>query len=496
MDSILPHLEPQISLPLIKILKPVNRDQTQQEEELRLRLLSRTCMFDQMRQENIPEDLFSEIEERSNKQFSHLTSKYPKILKMIDNKRISSINKEFVKEKSYLKDLHFSIENFTLLMRISRGLSDRGQLKKSLVLLHLLEVVFEDQILDKLTFYWAKVVAYLSLVLQKGTTSLGSRLNGSKKRFKKDFALLWAQIKQQNAAVSEFDVEGKKRITNLKITFLRLQVVQEYVLKKPMLLARNQDANEDALEKAKRKKSKQKGSRKNTKKSSAEIKIQEDSEPEERKDSEPTIEYKSDMQNKSYKAKNQKVGRCLSLILREIELANYEWKSTGMVNMLGNLFILESDPKSLNALKNMSQSVIYKAYLEIKFYLESQSYEMGDYLLINFVRELLENFDFSKAAELIQQVKSQVDQDWIFGNFKGEIVNKLLSLFVIVYNRIVIEVDFEFLEKVLGLNREAIQDVLKEAGVIKSEMAQIKEESRLDQMGELIKQLQKQLDSQ
>ena len=202
------------------------------------------------------------------------------------------------------------------------------------------------------------------------------------------------------------------------------------------------------------------------------------------------------MQNKSYKTKNQKVGRCLSLILREIELANFEWKSTGMVNMLGYLFILESDPKSLNALKNMSQSIIYKAYLEIKFYLESQSCEIGDYLLINFVRELLENFDFSKAAELIQKVKSQVDQDWIFGNFKGEIVNKLLSLFVIIYNRIVIEVDFEFLEKVLGLNREAIQEVLKEAGVIKSEMAQIKEESRLDQMGELIKQLQKQLDSE
>ena len=106
---------------------------------------------------------------------------------------------------------------------------------------------------------------------------------------------------------------------------------------------------------------------------------------------------------------------------------------------------------------------------------------------------MIENFNFEAAGALIQKFKSKLNHDWIFENFKGEIVNKMLALMVIVYNRIVNEIDLQFLEKVLGLNQDAVGDLLKEAGIGKANMTQIKEEGRLHQMDELIKQLENEL---
>lgn len=490
MESIIPHVDPQIALPLLKILQPANP--TQEVKELNLKILCRTALFDQMRSEQIPEDLFSDIEAKSNKNFEQLTSKYQKILKLVDNKKFSSINKELLLEKNYLRDLHFSIENFNLLFKISKGLVDRAKFRDALVLLQLLEVTFQEQIPNKLSFYWAKVISYLALVLQRGTTSLGSKLNGAKKKFRKDLAALWSQIELISSEASEFDVQAKQRAVNLKMGFLRLQVIQDYVVKKSVILARNQTDQEDLAEKIKRKKSKKLSSRKNTKKSSADIKVQNDTEN--RKLSENGGEPSSQSALVNKNQKNQKIGKALHLILNEIGLANFDWNSPSMIELLASIFILESEPSSLHSLKNMGQSIIHSAYQEIKFYLESQNVDIKQHVLLKFLSELIENFDFEAAGAMIQKFKSKVDHDWIFGNFKGEIVNKMLAIMVIVYNKIVNEIDLQFLEKVLGLNQDAVADLLKETGIGKGNMTQIKEESRLHQMDELIKQLQNELD--
>ena len=308
MESFLENLDPHVCLSLFSLLHPKQDPSlySLEEKQAKLKLICNTALFSEMKENNIPKDFFSNIEEKENKKFESLRSKYTKILKAIENKKFSSINKKFLSGNKHTKDLHFSQENYTLLFRISRGCYNRGMYQESLRILQMLGVVFEEELPNKMEFYWAKVLSYTSLVLKKGTTSLGSNMSGARKRSRRDRVLLWEEIKIKEKQLSTFNLSMQKEVNRLKMKFFHLKIILDYVLRKKHLLGRNKsDEIEQTPEKKNRKKSTRK---KSTRKMTHQTQEEEE---QEHKDSEIVDFLETEKKN----------GKCLSLMFRDIKLS-------------------------------------------------------------------------------------------------------------------------------------------------------------------------------
>ena len=458
MDSFLNHLDPHVNLSLFSLLHP-KQDLTQyssEENQKRLRLICNTALFSEMRENKIPLDFFSLIEEKENKKFETLRKKYTKVLKAIENKKFSSLNKKFISSNKHTKDLHFSQENFTLLFRISRGFYNRGKYQDSLRILQMLSVVFEDEIQNKMEFYWAKVFSYTALVLKKGSTALGSNMSGAKKRFRKDRGFLWEEILEKEKKMSTFNLSLQKEVNNLKMRFFHLKIVLDYVMRKKHLLGRNKaDEGEQTPEKKMRKKSRRKSTRKMT------HQTQEEEEPE-HKESE-MIEF----------LETEKMGKCLSLMLKDIGLANFDWTQGELRNMLAYIFVLEVNIENMRSLRNMSRSTVVKGFKEMWFYV--QDHAENKMAIFSFLEALFVGFDFKEAAGFLKNVMKEIESNWMFMNYKGEIYNQLLKMFVIVYQRVTEKVDEEFLGNLLNIEKDELKDLLKTGGNQANEVKEVQQ---------------------
>ena len=438
MDSFLNHLDPHVNLSLFSLLHP-KQDPSQyssEENQKRLRLVCNTALFSDMRQNKIPTDFYSIIEQKQNKKFETLKSKYTKVLKAIESKKFSSLNKKFITTNKHTKDLHFSQENFTLLFRIARGFYNRGKYQESLRILQMLSVVFEDELPDKMEFYWAKVFSYTALVLKQGTTSLGSNMSGAKKRFRKDRQSLLEQIQIKEQQLSTFNLSLQKEVNKMKIRFFHLKIVMDYVIKKKHLLARNKSDQDQTNQTKTRKKSS-------------------------RKMTQPTQEEHKDSELLDMLETDQKMGKCLSLMLRDIGLANFDWTQTELTNMLAYIFVLEVNIDSMRSQRNMSRSSVVKGFNQMWFYVQEQTSQMA---IFSFLQALFVEFDFEAAAGFLKNVLKEIDSNWMFMNYKGEIYNQLLKMFVIVYQKVTETVDQEFVGNLLNIDEDELTDLFDMEG--------------------------------
>ena len=484
MDSFIKYVDPHIGLSLFKLLHP-KQDISQysvKEHEQRLKLLSNTSLFSEMRQNKIPESLFESIEEKENKRFDSLRNKYTKILKAIESKKLSSINKKFVGNNKHTKDLHFSQENFTLLFRIARESYNRGKYADSMRILELLMVVFEEQLPDKMQFLWAKVLSYIALVLSSGTTSLGNSMNGAKRRFKRDRSLLWNEISKKEQNLSSFNLTLKKEIIDIKMRFFHLKIILDYVIRKKHLLERNK-VNE--LEETPRKESRKKSRRKSTRKMTQNTQDEADVEEMDRKDSE--LAEITEIEGK--------MGKCLHLIMKDLKLENFDWKQEEMRNMLAYIFILEVNLTEINKLKDMSKSQLFRGFKEMWFYVQECVSEGSNKSIYLFLEALFIEFDFEGASNFLKNIVKEIDSNWIFQNYKGEIYNQLLKIFVIVYKKITDKVDKAFLESMLNIEVNDLDELLDNTKTLSPEFKEI-EQTQMEKLNNylvLTKELNKKL---
>lgn len=479
MNNLVNNLDAQLTLHLFKILHPLQDPSlySKSDNQTRLRLLSQTSKFNKMREEGIPEDLFLETEVKEQKKFEILKGKYSKVLKIVETKKLSSITKKFVTGNKHFKDLHFSLENFEILMKISESYYSRGQYIESIKIMHLLNLIFEEDIEDKLSFYWSKVTVYLTLVLSKGSTNLG--MSGTRRSFRRDWENLWKQVRLQQSQLSSFDSQSQKQFNSLKLQLIHAQIVIDYVIKKKHLLGRNKDFEEEStLLKSKHKKSRKKSARKLTQNTQEPEEIN----VEERKESELI-----DIMNEN----DEKMGKCLSLIIKDLKLENFDWSKSDLRDTLGYLFILEVNIKQILKKKNMSNSQLVQGFKEIWFYIEHQKSQSNeedkkDSLLFNFLDELLNNFDFEKAGQILMQIPKDVEKNWLFLNYKGEIFNNLLEIFMIVFSRVSNKLNEEILGPLLGMDLEGARETLKSTGLNDQNHIREKDEHTVDQKLETI----------
>ena len=461
MESFIQFLDPHLSLSLFRILHPKQSESlySAQDHQTRIQLLCNTALFSKMRESNIPKDLFQGIEEKEEKRFNSLRSKYLKVLKAIETKKLSSIKKGFVSGNKHTKDLHFSQENFTLLFRIARGSYNRGQYEDSLRILELLLVVFEDDLTDPLEFYSAKVFSYVALVLSRGTTSLGSHLNGAKRRFRRDRTRVWEQIQHKEQSLGAFNQTLKKQVNDLKMRFFHLKIVLDYVVRKKHLLGRNAPCeHEDTPRKMSRKKSRRKSTRKMTQHTSeADNDAQDDNE---RKESELVELGETDW----------KMGKCLSVMLRSLGLANFDWEDSRMCDMLAYIFVLEVNLAEVASLWDLSKSQLFKSFQEMWFYARNSRAAESQSSIYRFLEALFVQFDFNGAGKLLKEVVKELDANWIFVNYKGEIYNRLLRVFMIVYRKVTNNVEEGFLADVLNIEEGDLKDLLGGEGIRGAEL--------------------------
>jgi 5-hydroxyisourate hydrolase-like protein (transthyretin family) len=427
-----------------------------------------------MRTNKIPEGLFSSLEEKENKRFETLRNKYTKILKVIESKKLSSINKKFISNNKHTKDLHFSQENFTLLFRIARESYNRGKYADSLKILEMLFVVFEEELPDSLQFYWAKVLSYVALVLSKGTTALGANMNGSKRRFKRDRLSLWSEICKKEKELSTFNLALQKEVIDIKMKFFHIKIVLDYVIRKKHLLGRNKtETMEETPRKMSRKKSRRKSTRKMTHNTGDE------GDEMDRKDSELAEIAEVDT----------KMGKCLQLMMKDIKLENFDWKEEEMRNMLVYIFILEVNLEEISKLKDMSKSQLVRGFREMWFYVKEYLSEKSNNSLYSFMESLYIQFDFEESAQHLKNIVKQIDNDWIFQNYKGEIYNQLLKMFVIVYKKVTEKVDKTFLENILNIEVNDLDELLSNSGNNSSELKEV-EQTQVERLQTYLKSAQ------
>ena len=236
----------------------------------------------------------------------------------------------------------------------------------------------------------------------------------------------------------------QKEVNRLKMKFFHLKIILDYVLRKKHLLGRNKS---DEIEQTPEKKNRKKSTRK---KSTRKMTHQTQEEEQEHKDSEIVDFLETEKKN----------GKCLSLMLRDIKLANFDWKNTELRNMLAYIFILEVNLEEMTLLKNMSRSKVVKGFKEIWFYVKGHS-EENNMAVFSFMESLFIQFDFTAAAGFLKQVMKEIENNWMFLNYKGEIYNQLLKMFMIVYVKVTNKVDNSFLENLLSIDKEGLQDLLK-----------------------------------
>jgi hypothetical protein len=464
MDSFLKYIDPHIGLSLFSLLHPKQdiSGYTLEDHEQRLKLLSNTSLFEKMRENKIPETLFAPIEEKENKRFESLRKKYTKILKAVEAKKLSSINKKFVSNNKHTKDLHFSQENFTLLFRIARESYNRGKYADSVKILELLMVVFEEELPDRLQFLWAKVVSYIALVLSCGTTALGTSMNGARRRFKRDRSLLWNEISKKEKDLSSFNLTLKKELIDIKMRFFHLKIILDYVIRKKHLLERNK---ENELEETPRKESRKKSRRKSTRKMTHQTQDEGEGEDTERKDSElaEITEIES------------KMGKCLHLMMKDLKLENFDWKQEEMRNMLAYIFVLEVNLTEISKLKDMSRSQLVRGFQEMWFYVRECISEGKNKSIYLFLEALFLQFDFEGAAGYLKNIVKEIDNNWIFQNYKGEIYNQLLKIFVIVYRKVTEKVDKAFLENMLSIEVNDLGELLDNTNVMANELKEVQQ---------------------
>lgn len=469
MENLKSNLDPQLNLLLFSLLHPQqDRSMHTKEDHLtRLRLLAQTARYSEMRDNKIPAELFEAVEEKDQKRFDSLKKKYTKILKVVESRKLSSINKKFVSSNKHTKDLHFSQENFVLLSRIARGHYNRGQFEESLRILTLLGVAFEEELPSKMDFYWAKVFSYMALVLERGSLKLGTQLNGAKRRFRKDWSAISKLIEEKGKELSAFNLALQKEVNELKMKFFYAKIVLEYVIRKEHLLARHKPAElEETPRKSSHKKSRKKSTRKMTHQTN---------------DEQPEVNEEADRKDSELAdlpEQEAKLGKCLNFMLQKLGLVNFDWSKSETRNTLGYLFVLEVNIDEMLKLKDLSNSRLVRGFNEMWFYAKAHKGAQNQMAFFSFMEALFLRFDFEEATKFLKEVNKEIDGNWIFVNYKGEIYNRILKILVMVFEKVTGSKDKAFLAELLGIESSGLEDVMGQKPTQTAELKEAKQSTR------------------